>query len=176
MTRWLFPLAILTSLNGCIIYETDEDCPGSECLDTTAAWEDTGAQASTEPEAPTATFRLTVAEGAPGEAMLTWIECDDIAFAFSTIEDIVFVGDVTLTELVLREDEAMLLVEVGSEAGPGQIEVILTLMDGSAVLLTGGFTVLDPADDGSGGSTGTNGGTTGDGSCNAGGDTGMGPC
>ena len=177
MTRWLVPFALTASLSGCIIYESAEnsDCEGV-CTEDSETWGSGGTTTTgAEPEPEKPVIRLTDGSAGPGEAMLTWIECDDLSFDYTNIDTVTFVGDVTPSQLVLRADEAMLLVEVDEHALPGQIEVILELVDGSAILLDGGFTVLDPDADGDtgDGGGGDDSGTSDGGSCNGGG---MGPC
>ena len=154
MTRWLVPLVLTASLSGCIIYESGSESCDGPCFSDTETWDfgGTGAETDTgtEPEATLPTFRLVDATAEPGEALLTWIECEDLSFDYTHIEAVTFVGDASPSQLVLREDEAMLLIEVDDDAAYGQIEVILELSDGSAALLDGGFTILDPEAQGTG--------------------------
>ena len=153
MTRSLALLALLTtSLGGCIIYETngeddhcfgDCDLGGGDGFDDGQGGQDTGDEPA--PELPAFTF--TAAEGLPGEVMLTWIEAEAPGFVYTNIESVTFVGDIEVVDTVLRDDEAMLLVEIAADALPGKVEAIVELIDGSAALIEGGFLILDPTAD-----------------------------
>ena len=148
MQRWLVPFFVITSLSGCIIYEneTSDSCDEDSCdtLESSDSWGSTEGTTDIAPEAPLPTCHLSDTSGLPGETLLCWIECPDSDFDYTEISSVLIFGDVQPSDLVLRPEEAFLLLEVDDDATPGQVEILLELTNGGAVLLEGGFTVLDP--------------------------------
>lgn len=163
----LFAWAML--LQGCVIYETeswhdrcragddDEDCltgpregdPSDEDpLDDEDLLDDEDPIDDEDPETPFKIW-LSVAEGRPGDSLLTWLESDG-DLDFRTIDRITFVGDVEVTDSVFRDDEAFLLLQIPHDAQPGVVQGFVELRDGGAALLSGGFTVLEPLAGGDG--------------------------
>ena len=90
--------------------------------------------------------------------MLTWIHADDPAFDYANIENVTFVGDLWVTDLVIRPDEAMALISIPDDTAPGPFTAIVELTDGNAALVDSSFTVIECGGTDPGGSTDPNGG------------------
>ncbi len=149
-------------LSGCIIYETehirDQDCLGCEDSGLMGDDDDNTVQPigddddddDTNPDGTTddpvlPLLSLTVTEGVPGEILLTWIDAD-ADFDFTVIDNVTFVGPVTIVDTVITTDDAMLLLEVDHDATPGSVQVFVEFTDGDAVLLDTPFTVNEASE------------------------------
>ncbi len=183
MPRWLSLLALTASLGGCIIYETeggwgdDSWCTGAMCDDDrrdrcgdgdddsglicttdptgTATGTGTGTGTATTP-APLPEFSFVPDEACIGDAVLTWLVADDPTWDYTNIDGVLFVGDVVVTDTIVRTDEVILLLDIPANADPGVVQGLVELTDGQATLADGGITLVEC---GGGAGTGTGTGT-----------------
>jgi len=58
-------------------------------------------------------------------------------------QGVLFTGDAKVVQTEIRKREAFLLVDVPCGAALGKTPVVVELDDGSDVLVSGGFTILD---------------------------------
>jgi hypothetical protein len=156
-------LLMLSPLVGCIIYEekytTTEECVGC---------------ATTGPLPPgqqdpqlTDALELTVTEGLPGESVLTNLVPVGSGFDMSKVVAVDFERDIETSDMLVRDFEVVLLLQISETAAPGSAEVHVRTSDGAQWVLTRPFDILMPADPPTGDtglpSTGdTGGGTTTD--------------
>lgn len=151
----LFALTGLLA-QGCIIYEEHWVTECDDC-GTTWTWTetDTGLTTTTTDPGPTLTsdLELTVAHGLPGQSLLSSLIAVG-PFDLATVESVGFERDVSVLDVLERDDELVLLLQIGADAVPGQVQVYVTTTDGEGWLLEQPFTIDDPS------TTGTTTGTT----------------
>jgi len=160
-------VALGLAAQGCIIYEEPyEDCPEDGC------YVDTGVDAVTDHERPQTTeeaepevtveLSFTLTEGEAGDTLLTTLVADG-EFDFSSIVDITFTGPITIDDMQLRDDEALIVLTIDPDAEAGEVDCFVELADGTAFIIDTTFTITAHDDGGgSGGGTGGSGGGTGD--------------
>ena len=145
-------LALGLLLGGCIIYETDDghgDCRGDRCVDDTAPpWtppgdDDDDTDTDTDAPDPAPQLTLSATEAERGQALIVWIQADVPDFDFTKIDGVLFTGDAKVVQTEIRKREAFLLVDVPCGAALGKTPVVVELDNGSDVLVSGGFTILD---------------------------------
>ncbi|MCB9687595.1 MAG: hypothetical protein H6738_16740 [Alphaproteobacteria bacterium] len=143
---------------GCIIYEEHWVTESCEDCGTTWTWTDTETtDTTTETTDPgptlTSELELTVSSGLPGESLLSSLISVG-AFDLSSVQEVGFGRDVSVLDVLERDDELVLLLNVASDAVPGDVQVFVTTTDGQGWLLEQPFTIEDP------GTTTDTGGTT----------------
>jgi hypothetical protein len=143
-TKTLALLGVLAA-QGCIIYEDrphgwgecHDDAP---CLDT-GDW--TGGGTTDTLEQPQIDLKLTVNEARAGEQLLSSLVSDgDREVDLASVGSVTFSRDVQVVDLMHRTDEVVLLLAVGAEADPGEIDVWVTSTGGQGWILGETFTIL----------------------------------
>jgi len=165
-TKTLALLGVLAA-QGRIIYEDrphgwgechEDDAP---CLDT-GTW--TGGGTTGTVAEPQPDLRLTVAEGHPGEQLLsTLVNAGEKEVDLLAVETVTFSRDIGVLDLMPRTGEVVLLLAIGAEAAPGEIDVWVNGTGGAGWILEQPFTVLAEEDECSSGNGGP--GTTTDTAC-----------
>lgn len=158
MSRSLLLALSLSLLPGCVIYDMgkcgldtgDDGRGGGDGRDEDEAGADDPTPTEDE-ETPTeeepsvdAKWALSVAEGAPGEVLLTGLLATP-HIDYSEIEALTFLGEVSVQDSAPRSDELTLSLAVGAAAPLGPVDLLIELADGEAVLVHDIFTVVDPA-------------------------------
>jgi hypothetical protein len=168
---------------GCIIYEEDyhtdkrgDDVDGTIVDPTTDPW---GTDPGTEPTDPEPTLTsdlfLTVDAALPGDTLLSTLEATVDDFDLTQVTTVEFGRDIQVLDMIARDNEVVLLLQVDGEAVPGLVDVFVQTAPGGAWLLESPFTILDPADPGTDpGTGGTDPGTGGTDPGTGGTDTGTG--
>lgn len=159
MSRSLLLALSLSLLPGCVIYDMgkcgldtgDDGRGGGDGRDDEAEEEADEPAPTDDKEEPTdeepsvdAKWALSVAEGAPGEVLLTGLLATP-HIDYNTIEALTFLGEVSVQDSAPRADELTLSLAVGAEAPLGPVDLLIELADGDAVLVHDIFTVVDPA-------------------------------
>lgn len=161
-TKTLAFLGVLVA-QGCIIYEDKPhhwSCGEEPCPDS--GW--TGGGTTTPVAEPQPDLRLTVAEGLPGQQLLsTLVNAGEHEVDLLGVETVSFARDVAVMDLIHRTDEVVLLLAIGAEALPGEVDVWVSGNGGAGWILEQPFTVLGEEDACTSGNGGT--GTTTDTAC-----------
>jgi len=144
-TTTLALLGVLAA-QGCIIYEDrphgwgechEDDAP---CFDT-GSW--TGGGTTGTVAEPRPDLRLTVAEGRAGQQLLsTLVNVGEQEIDLLAVDTVTFSRDVQVLDLMHRTDEVVLLLAVGDEATPGEVDVSVTSTGGAGWILEQPFNVL----------------------------------
>jgi hypothetical protein len=148
------PLVLLLfgPLVGCIIYEEKYTTTTDGCVECTT----TGPG---QPQSPqlTDTIELTVTEGLPGESVLTNLVPVGSGFDMSRVVAVDFERDIETSDILVRDFEVVLLLQISQAAAPGSAEVYVRTDDGAVWVLTRPFDILPPVAQptGSTGDTGT---------------------
>ncbi|NOY25713.1 MAG: hypothetical protein GXP62_07545 [Oligoflexia bacterium] len=164
--------ALLPTLTGCMFrdngHKDDQwgDGPNGhangDCDTQQGDTADTGA--AQNGDHPAANFWLEPDTAAPGESLIASLQAD-VAFDWSSVQDVVFYGDVIPCTTQAREDELLITITVNADAAPGPVDLLIELNDGGAIWVDGAMTVVDGGA-GSGGTGGT-GSTSGNSSGNS---------
>lgn len=152
------PLVLLLfgPLVGCIIYEEKYTTTTDGCVECTT----TGPG---QPQSPqlTDTIELTVTEGLPGESVLTNLVPVGSGFDMSRVVAVDFERDIETSDILVRDFEVVLLLQISQAAAPGSTEVYVRTDDGVVWVLTRPFDILPPVAQPTG-STGDTGSTSTD--------------
>ena len=148
---------------GCIIYEDrphgwgechDDDAP---CADT-GDWTGGGTTTDTVGQ-PQLDLRLTVSDGHAGQQLLsTLVAAGEQDVDLLAVDAVTFSRDVQVLDLMHRTEEVVLLLAIGAEAEPGEVDVWVTSTGGQGWILPEPFTILSdegecPSGNGGPGST-----------------------
>jgi hypothetical protein len=149
----------LVLAQGCIIYEDRKAhpdlCEGTwSCGTDSGTWTDTGEVRNTD-------LQLTIAEGRPGEDLLsTLVNVGPETRDLSGVANVEFSRDVAVLDLIARADEVVLLLHVADDADPGAVDVSVSANGPKTWLLAQPFMVLEAPPGGTTCTPGTGGGTT----------------
>ncbi len=180
------PILLGLLAQGCIVYEErhrhdrdDLDCDGCVLDDPTEPGDPGEVTDPQDPQDPpedpgpvlTSELFLTVDAGLPGDTLLSTLEATDDGFDLSEVVAVEFGRDIAVLDLIARDDEVVLLLEIADDAEPGSVDCYIDTASGGSWLLDVPFTVLDPADaptecpEGGGEDTGAHGGGTDEDPC-----------
>ncbi|MEO0600664.1 MAG: hypothetical protein AAF211_04455 [Myxococcota bacterium] len=127
----------LLALSSCIIYQVERDEP-------VIVEPDEPIDPSDPVVRPLPTdLSLVTDEGEPGETLRTTLMTDEPR-GLEGLQAVRFERDVTVVDAVFAFDEAELVIAIGSDAEPGEIDVTAQFREGATVRIGGAFTILGP--------------------------------
>jgi hypothetical protein len=143
--------SLFGSLSGCIIYDGTGTCGppwkdgwGQDSGESGA--EDSGAggqdgQDSAVEEEPALTWSLSPAEGSPGQTLILSLRASE-GVSYGNIDEIWFLGDLTVCTMEARSDELLMTVTIAEVAKEGAVDLVVEMSDGDSFLLEQAFLVL----------------------------------
>ncbi len=159
----ILPLSLaLLSLGGCVVY--DKPCHDDGFWNDDTGDGFGGQDGGTHEPEPELGIVLTPDTLEQGETAIVSMQAD-LDFDWSTVEEIVFYGDVTPCAMQARADELLVTLSVAADAEAGAVDMVLELKDGEAHWVDDALFVVEV-----GGSGGGSGSGSGDGSADGSGD------
>ena len=135
---------VLGMTQGCVVYDRAyQDCRDGDCGE---AWDDATScppDGNTDPE-PEPSYELLLEPSAAeaGETLIAYLTVDG-DLELSEIAKVVFVGDVDVLAVDARDDELVLTLDVWEHAQLGLVDVLVTLGDGSGLVMPEAFEILE---------------------------------
>jgi hypothetical protein len=143
--------SLFGSLSGCIIYDGTGTCgppwkDGWEKDSGGAGAEDSGAggqdgQDSAVEEEPALSWSLSPAQGSPGQTLILSLQASG-GLSYGNIEEIWFLGDLTVCTMEARSEELLMTVTIAELAKEGAVDLVVEMADGDSYLLEQVFLVL----------------------------------
>ena len=130
----LFTTLFATLVSGCIIH--DNDCERSE--DDLSF--DTGQEDPGSVDQPS--FSLSPDQGLIGDTFIASIAADD-EVDFSEVNEVFFLGDVTICTTQARQGELLMTVSIDEQASQGAVDLVIGFEDGTAYLINDALFLSD---------------------------------
>ena len=133
----LFTTLVTAVMSGCIIHDNDCERPEGELTF------DTGEQ---DPGAiDQFTFSLSPDQGVVGDTFITSVASDDDV-NFSEINEVFFLGEVTICTTQARQGELLMTISIDEQAAEGAVDLVIGFEDGTAYLINDALFISQDGD------------------------------